>query len=119
MTQRDEKTFVENVKHTLDELERDLDATTCARLRAVRRAALAHDQGRGGWHTPARWLPAGALTAALAGMVIAAVIWLSAPSPGLSAASMEDLELLGAEDSIEFYADLDFYQWLTTENDAG
>lgn len=119
MTQGDEKAFVETVKRALDELERDLDSTTLARLRAVRQRALANYKDSRWWRTPTGWVPAGALAAALAGVAIAAFMWLSVPPSGLPPTGIEDLELLAAQDSIEFYADLDFYYWLTTHSDAG
>lgn len=119
MTHDDEEAFVDSVKRRLSELEQGLDAATLARLRAARQKALAYQQDRSWWRAPASWVPAGALAAAAAGVAIATFLWLSAPLSTLPPTDMEDLELLAAEDSIEFYTDLDFYHWLTTHSDAG
>jgi hypothetical protein len=51
-------------------------------------------------------------------LALASVMWFTAPAPELPPTEVEDLELLAAQDNLDFYADLDFYYWLTTSNDA-
>ncbi len=118
MTRDDEKRFLDSTKRVLDDAERRLDSATVARLRAARRTTLANHKHRHTWRAPVAWLPAGAFAAALTVVAIATLMWLSMPPAGLPPTDMEDLELLAAEDSLEFYADLDFYRWLAIDSDA-
>ena len=49
--------------------------------------------------------------------VLAVFLWWHEPAGHLP--PMEDLELLAAPESVEFYAELDFYLWLSDLPDAG
>lgn len=112
-TDHREREFLQRVKNALDAGNDNLDAATRARLRAARAHAL---------QTPARaghaWLwPAGGV--ALAGVALLSwALWLHVPATHAPAA-LEQLELLSSADSLELYSDLEFYQWLASDNDAG
>lgn len=104
----------------LDNQAQFLDAATASRLNQSRQAAIASMRSRQrAW---ARWgLPLGLAGTAAAGMV-AIALWMGGANPeqpGLGDPALADLALLTSEDSLEFYENLEFYQWLETELDAG
>lgn len=124
----EDQALLQHVKNVLNASADALDDTTRSRLRAARARALgAMPQGR---QTPAQspstsrhirraWLwPAGGMALACAALLS----WmLSFPTmeihaPGLG---LEQLELLSSMEGLEFYTDLDFYQWLANDADAG
>jgi hypothetical protein len=109
--------FLDAAKRTLDTAEKDLSAGTLARLRAARRQALEGGTPRSS--RPAWLFPTGALAAAAAVATIAALLWFSTPSNNLLQvqANVDDLGLLTAPESPDFFADLEFYDWL--DKDAG
>ena len=112
-----EDKFLNAVKHALDTAEKNLSAATGARLRAARRQALEEGARR---NLRLAWLfPAGALAAAAAVVTIAALLWFSTPSTNLLQANVDDLGLLTAPESPDFFADLEFYVWLDKNDDAG
>lgn len=124
----DHDAFIERVRGAL-ETSSALDAGTTARLHAARRRAVAAarakgvrrrwggllDGMRGGW--------AGGLAGglALAGVALVAVmLWHPGMQSLAPATAPGDLELLSSNNSLEFYQNLDFYQWLQeTQSDAG
>ena len=111
--EQQEKAFLAGVKQALDENAHNMDELTVARLRAARRRALSAKPKRLFWP-----LPAAVATAVVAGVMV----WqLSDPGmPGMMAeAGTEDMELLMSEEGIEFYEDIEFYQWLAFNENAG
>lgn len=122
-----------NTLNTDDELSRrarelflasvaGLDAATAARLRAARlkavEAAESSGSARLGWR-----VPAGAM-ALLAVAVVGGALWWngltgpsSAPEP-FNTAGNEDLPIVLNSNSLDMYADLDFYQWLEAQDKA-
>ena len=50
--------------------------------------------------------------------MVAILMWFTVPT-SLPPTDIEDLELLAAHEGIEFYSDLDFYDWLATQSNAG
>lgn len=115
MTSDNDQEFVAAAKRLLDEAADGLDTDTLARLQAARkRVVTLHAQRRQRWSSA--WVPVGALAG---GLAVAASLWFSIPPAGLPPTGIEDLELLAAPESIEFYADLDFFHWLTADSNAG
>lgn len=113
-----EEKFLNATKRALDNAEKNLDRGTVARLRAARREAIEQ-----GLHKPARarpgWLlPAGGFATAGVVIAVAALLWFSAPDTNLMQANVSDIELLTAHEGPEFFADLDFYDWLENNHDA-
>ncbi len=92
-----------------------LDGQTRSRLTQGRHAAL--DALRPKRKSVSWWLPAGAAAA-----VMLAVIVSLNPRSGsieqsgaqLAMAPVDELEIVTAEDSLEFYRDVEFYAWLDT-----
>lgn len=114
--QTDDK-FVSAARRMLDAAEKNLDAATVARLRAARRQAL--DEGRRARTRPAWLFPVGGLVTAGVVLAVAALLWFSAPNPAPVQVNLGDLDLLTAHESPDFFADLDFYDWLDRNADAG
>lgn len=97
-----------------------LDASTRSRLTQARSAALAElESGRA--RGPRRWWSLGAATAAA---VIVAVVMMERPEApiaetGADVEPLEDLDIVLAEDSLEFIEDWEFYRWLEDVQDVG
>lgn len=113
-----EDKFLRDAKHALDAAEKNLDAGTTARLRAARREAIEQ-----GLHRPARarpgWLlPVGGFATAGIVLAVAGLLWFSAPSNHLMQAGMSDIELLTAHENPDFFAELEFYEWLEGNENA-
>ena len=107
-----EKQFVDNVKKALDLGAENLDAGTQSKLTRMRHQAL--DAGERKGFDIRQWitLPAvGWATACL--IVLGLAIYMQQPNGATPL--LEDIELLAAEDNLEFYDSLEFYAWLAEE----
>ncbi len=107
-----ERAFVERARAALDQRAHELNPPIDGRLRAARRTAL---EGAAG--SRPRWLWASGLAVA-ATAVLAVFLWLAPPTQG-PAPQLEDLELLSSSESLEFYEDLEFYDWLAQDGPTG
>lgn len=108
-----QQVWLDTIGRELDRSIEKLDDTTLARLRAIRRQAMA---SRTSPRRPARsWLYGGAVAAATAG-TLAFALWLP-HRQAVSPPTPEDLELLSIAEELEFYEDLEFYQWLELMHD--
>lgn len=108
--------LLQAITQRLDARAEQLDGDIGARLTDARRRALdaipQPQPARRGWR-----LPAGA--AAFASLAIVAVILLSGAPPGVTPVSDVDaLELLTDGNGLDFYSDLDFYEWLPEDEVA-
>jgi len=106
--------FEQRAKILLQESAEQLDGSTRSRLTQARHAALdALKQGQGNlW----RWLvPA---TGATAAAVLAIVVTFNPARHSTEAiapiAQVDEMEIVTADDSLEFYRDVEFYAWLDT-----
>ena len=114
--------FEDDLRRTLAAGGERVSAATRQELAARRRAVLdAVESERGGWLAGlagqrAWWLPAGAAAA-----VLVAVLTLrpgTGPLPAVAEASEAiDMDILLAEENLELYDDLDFFEWLATVDD--
>ncbi|MHB8534922.1 MAG: hypothetical protein ACYDBW_05685 [Sulfuricaulis sp.] len=111
-----EDKFLNAAKRALESAEKNLDAATLVRLRAARRQALDHGTTRVA--RPAWLFPAGALAAAVVA-IVAVLMWYPTPDNKPLQANLNDLGLLTAPESPDFFADLEFYDWLDKNADAG
>ena len=95
-----------------------LDPQVLARLSQARRAAVdAVDASSPGFHLSWR-MPAGAMALAFVA-VIGGALWTegNAPAPGSSfTAANTDAPMMMTGDNLDMYADMDFYQWLATQD---
>ncbi|MCG7945803.1 MAG: hypothetical protein N0C84_05595 [Candidatus Thiodiazotropha taylori] len=124
---RSDDAFLKEVKQQLQKSSDDLDELTLAKLGAARRRAV--EVGS----RPAIYrfgdvlsLGRGSMTILmLAGLLLiaSAVLLNRANTPEQQQAQsitlLEDMELLGAAQELEFYQELDFYLWVTDEQDSG
>lgn len=109
----EDKALMDGARKVLDQSAADVDEITAQRLRQIRRQALTQSprSPRSAWH----WSYAGAASAAV--VVIAVVLW-PGPQQVDPLASLEDLELLSANEDIDFYEQVEFYQWLESDGEA-
>jgi hypothetical protein len=114
-----EDKFLNAAKRALDEAEKNLDAGTVTRLRTARREAIEQGLRRPSRRHPGWLLPVGGFATAAIVFAVAGLLWFSAPNPNLLQANVSDIELLTAHENPEFFADLDFYDWLDNDSDAG
>ncbi len=114
-----EERFVAALKATLDHRLESLDGETTERLEQARRRAM----GAGAAQRPPRWVQAAGVAAVAASALLVVSLWFVGEGGGHDAPEllplMEDLELLGTREDIEFFEDLDFYLWLEDEQQTG
>lgn len=116
----DEQTLLSAAKHTLEASVENLDQETIDRLAAIRLQALASaDRNRKLSWLSASWLkPAGGFVTA-AVLIASVMLWSSNSVDGPAPlAVLEDIKLLTDSEELEFYQDLDFYQWLAVNEQA-
>ncbi|MCG6980961.1 MAG: DUF3619 family protein [Deltaproteobacteria bacterium] len=114
-----ERVFLEKVRRTLDDSVENLDAQTLSRLTQARHNAVEQVKSKPYLRTHRFWLTtAGLVTTAAA--VLLAIFLTRAPSVPQYYSAIEDVEILAANDSPEFFSQLEFYAWLVEEmDDAG
>jgi hypothetical protein len=119
--------FLEEIKQRLDSSTEELDELTLARLGAARRRAV-EAGSRSAVFRLGDTLAIGH-TGSLALLLVGTLLILSLvmldpgddpvlDNPHVSSL-MEDMELLGAAEELEFYQELDFYLWVTDDQDPG
>jgi len=113
-----EDKFLNAAKRALDEAEKNLDAGTVARLRAARREAIEQGLRRPSRVRPGWLLPLGGFATAAIVLSVAALLWFSTPNNDLAPVGMSDIELLTAHENPEFFADLDFLDWLEHDDNG-
>ena len=111
----DEQLLLSAAKSTLDNSVDDLDASTLERLATIRRQAVesATKQQASSIGLPSWLLPVGGLATAAAAVLVTMTLWTIQPDKqDAPVAVLEDINLLTAPEEIEFYQDLEFYEWL-------
>lgn len=107
-------------REELDNSIQDLDEQTLAKLKAARKQAVGLVSGnnsrRGVWDWMSNhWLlPVGGLTATAFAVAMSVSIWVADPID-LEQLSLEDFAVLSANEDLEFFDELEFYQWLEDE----
>jgi hypothetical protein len=105
--------FEERAQAVLQESAEQLDGRTRSRLTQARHAALeaAQKTQTRGWH----WLmPAGGTVAAAVLAVMLSTSGAHRDAEQMAVQPVDEFEIAAAEDSIEFYRDVEFYVWLDT-----
>lgn len=111
-----EARFVESIRQQLDASCDALDGRTLSRLHSIRSNALARRQQVSGLRR-VLW-PMSSLLAACLMVVAIGTSWLM---PGASLTqtgqpeALEDIEILTANETLDFYEDYEFYQWLAQQ----
>lgn len=116
--------WIQKAKALLDASAQNLDAATLSRLNRARQAALAQRQ------RPAmRWLlPTGLASACV--LMLALGIWQARTpqhpdampiptSKSVANFQPDDLEMVGGDDSLDLYQNLEFYAWLDAQEPEG
>jgi hypothetical protein len=116
MTQKQgEAEFLARIQQTLEAAEQGLDGATCTRLRALRREAVrSRDHAR-----RAAWFAPLAGVASVAAIAVLALSLLHGMPEQPAAMPLDDLALLSSSPEPEFYEELEFYEWLADEPQAG
>jgi hypothetical protein len=118
MNDKQEHELVASAKRLLDQATDDLDTTTLAQLQQARQSALARRESRQSWIF--RPLPlAGACGSVLTAAALAILLVLHpSDQEEIENSLVADLGIITAEESVEFFEDIEFYQWLSTIEDA-
>lgn len=108
-----QREFLEEVRQRLDHGCEAVDGYTRSRLTAIRHEALAQPRNT---FTLAKWLPATGLVTACMLLVISSMLGsglgAGADVGPVSDDALQDLDILTAEEGLEFFEDYEFYQWL-------
>ena len=108
-----EKLFVANVKKALDLDTKNLDPVTQDKLARARRKALRSGERKG--FDIREWFTVPVMGWATACVFALGLVYFMQPTNG-TLPPLEDIDLLVAEDNLEFYDRLEFYAWLAEEN---
>jgi len=111
----DEQKLLHQIQQQLDE---PLDAQTHADLARLRQNALRHARQQ---PERPRWLMPVATLATAAGIgALSVTLWINQPDLSAQQAQLiADLEILGADDELELYQEMDFLLWLEEQHEAG
>tara|TARA_R110000772_G_scaffold38354_9_gene90533 strand:- start:3182 stop:3535 length:354 start_codon:yes stop_codon:yes gene_type:complete len=113
--QRAEKQLLNEIKQELDNSCDRLDAQTLSRLNYARHQAL---EGKHTAFFQRRVFTGSALAACL--MVLGLGFYIQTDSQAeldIALSELEDIEILSADENLELYEDIEFYQWLSMNND--
>lgn len=115
MKQTDNEEFAQRIRARLDADYETLEPDIARRLQQARRRALAAVKPV----SPPFWQPA--IGFAVAALLVLAVVIRPGMQPEIpSPVALGDLELIAADDSLQLFEELDFYEWLAeSELDAG
>lgn len=104
--------LLHNAKALLDRSADELDTQTILRLQRARvRAMSARPRS-------VRWIFAGSLATASV-ITLSAVLWFSTPPAVIPLHEADDVEVVTAAEHLEFYDEIDFYQWLADHHSEG
>ena len=104
--QKTEQQFIDAIKHRFDQSIDQIDAGTLSRLNSIRHNAL---DSVGRKYRQQVLLPVGAMVAASIAVIMFTLVQ---PDSSSSPFIPEDIEMLSTSDGIDFYENLEFYQWL-------
>lgn len=113
----DDARLVSGIRQQLDQSCKALDGHTLSRLNRIRHTALERKQAR---KSRTLLLPFGWFVTACV-LVLSVSLFRPGAVPEIDvpagASALEDIEILTATESLDFYEDYEFYQWLA-ENDS-
>jgi hypothetical protein len=124
----DQDPFLANVRAALDGHAADLDEISVARLRAARRRAVDSAADRWavadglrevrGWLGLHPW-QGGVLGGVTVALLTVALWQILPPEAGTDPVSDVDVELLSNVEQLDLYENLEFYEWLSSQPNAG
>jgi len=98
------------VSTVLDSSTESLDSNTAIKLRRIRQQALAQSPQRvARW-----WIPMGAISATAAAALVATLMTTTL-APQAHVDTIEDIDILASSDSTDLYEQVDFYEWLDSQ----
>ena len=106
-----EERFINAAKAVLDRSTEELGDGVLRRLRVARHHALKTPASRAAW----AWA-SGLAAASVAALAV--TLWLTQPSTTDPLPDLNDIEVLGTAESLDFYGDLEFYSWLAERESA-
>jgi hypothetical protein len=112
MSDEQERKFTEAAKQLLDQATDDLDGATLSRLHRARNQALTGAAKRLPFFR--RPLPIMITSALTAAALVIFVAFGPSPQETIEKNLVADLGLLTAEESLDFFEDIEFYEWLST-----
>ena len=108
------KAFLDNINDRLNKRVDELDDATLSALQNIRKTAIAQAENKTtdtwNWLQP---IPVMALASIV--LVVSVTLQMTMTSSVLPSPALADIPMLTASDDIEFYNDLEFYQWLDAE----
>ena len=115
---KSDQTFLESINRKLDQSVIDIDVSTKEALQKIRQQALSQKGNNRdvlwSWMKPVPLMAAVSLV-----LILSVSLRLTMDTMETLTPALEDIPLLTASDDIEFYNDLDFYQWLEAEKSNG
>ena len=116
--QEREQAFVDEVRKTLREKGEKLDPEIMQKLASIR-TGVVEDHGAGfNWFWRMARVPAAAFMVATVALVFSLFYYRPPSTMQYSLNAIEDVSILVAEESPDFFADLDFYTWLSEAKDV-
>lgn len=108
-----DENVVSQVRDALDDSVKRIDAETSQRITAARQAALAKAPKR--FSMPKFF----AATATALSIFVAVLLVNTQLNQNLETESVEAIELIASQDTIDLYEELEFYTWLVEEDVTG
>ena len=111
---KSDQLFLESINRKLDQSVIDIEPSTKAALLNIRQKALVNKDCKSG----ALWSllkPAPLMATVSIVLLLSVSLRMTLDTTNTLTPALEDIPILTATDDIEFYNDLDFYQWLEAE----
>ena len=114
---KDDQEFLKDINNMLNRRVEEIDENTKAALRNIRKAAIAQtvDRTANRW----QWLQPVPIIAMASIVLVVSVSLRTMTTSQQQSPALENIPLLTAADDINFYNDLEFYQWLEAEKING
>jgi len=123
MKQSDEQALIDSASKLLDQSSEKVSLKVSMQLRKARMEAInaAKTQTEmtiiGPTLSMPRWIPSISMTTFFGGLILISILWWINPvqKQVQNTYELEDVQLLGDSNDIELYQNLDFYIWLSNE----
>ncbi|MDC1436667.1 DUF3619 family protein [Gammaproteobacteria bacterium] len=120
---KSDQRFTQEIKQELDSSCDRLDAQTLSRLTHIRHQALEGKlEGKNSFFYQRLFnqnplLSSSAIAACMLVLGIGFYFNMGVGASDITLSELEDIEILSADDSFELYDDIEFYQWLSMNDD--